>query len=135
MSQNFKDKIYEMKDNDVTGDEPPQQEPPQDDTAATLVDRYPSHSHARNLCLEWKDGRMMFLNYSYLVSCDYKPKDNSVTMTFTSHIVVMKGVQLEALFKDLMLHLPKVIASKDERYNALAEEKEPIVNDITIEEK
>lgn len=135
MSQDFKDKIYEMQDNDVTGDEKRQQDQPHEDAANTPADRYPSHSHARNLCLEWNDGRMMFLNYSYLVSCDYQPKDISITMTFTSHIVVLKGVQLETLFKDLMLHLPKVITCKDERYNALAGASDTIVNDIVVSEK
>ncbi len=83
----------------------------------------------------WPDGRKMFLNYAYLVSCEYVPAKKSIVLAFTTHQVTLNGIRLDTLFDELMEQLPKVIACKDERYNSLQSEAQAVVNEIQIVEK
>lgn len=127
MSQNFRDKMRQMQDNAVTDDQ--QADPTQENA------QYPAHGNTRNLGFEWPDGKKKFLNYAYLVSGDYSPTDSTITLAFTTHVVTLKGVALEALYGELMEQLPKIIVCEETRYNALKEDETPTVNEITVTEK
>jgi hypothetical protein len=94
---------------------------------------FPTGSNVRNVCFAWPDGRKLFLNYSYLVSGEYIPDQAAIVLAFTTHTISLKGVMLESLFDDLLAYIPKVISCTDARYNALAGEKEIVVNEICVE--
>ena len=124
MSQDFKFKFEEMRDNDPT----------QPDSATdALGEKYPGHGSARNLAFVWPDGKRMFLNYSYLVCCEYLPGSQLIQLTFTTHTVKLKGIQLQPLFDELMCQTTRIISCKDERYNQLLDKKESVVNTIQVE--
>jgi hypothetical protein len=82
-------------------------------------DSHAGESHVRNVCFEQTDGKIIFLNYAYLVSGEYLPDENMIVLYFTSHTVTLKGVGLAALYQDFFTHTPKHIACSDERYNAI----------------
>lgn len=96
------------------------------------AEQYASQSHTRNLCMSWPDGRRIFLNYSYLVAAEYLPPENSIALSFTTHTVKIKGLRLEALFVELMDHLPRIITCTEERYKVLADENAPSVQEIIV---
>ena len=126
MSQEFKTKFEKMREN-LTAQQ-------NDNTQSEGItdDKYPASGYARNLIFRWPDGRMKFLNYSYLISCEYLPQDSTITITFTSDTVDLKGELLEDLFLELAMHIPKLIQCKEERYNVLDEGKQTIINEIKI---
>ncbi len=127
MSQDYKFKFDRMLESDPTLPDKETGEPASDSR------RYPSVSHTRNLGFVWPDGRRMFLNYSYLVSGEYKPGDNSICLAFTTHQVVMKGVRLGGLFEELMGQLPRLVHCTETRYNATLSQDEYAVNQMTVE--
>ena len=92
---------------------------------------YSTGSNTRNVCFVFLNGNRVFLNYGYLVSGEYFPDANIITLTWTSHLVTLAGIYLEALFYEFMQHLPRQVLCADARYNVVAEKK-PIVNDIRI---
>jgi hypothetical protein len=94
---------------------------------------YPSEGHVRNLCFVLLDGRKLFLNYAYLVSGDYSPEEGSITLSYTTHKVIIKGYNIELLFYDLMHHTRKHIICMDTRYNSIAEKESSVVNMIIIQ--
>ena len=125
MSQDFNLRFDEIRQNDPTV---PQR-------ADNKESSYPAHSQTRNLDLVLPDGTCMFLNYAYLV-CGTCAKDSlCIILTFTTHVVTIKGLRLKSLYDELLQHLPRTITCADERYNALAEDGEAIVNDMSVEEK
>lgn len=102
------------------------------ENAADMKDKdYPSASNTRNVCFVPMDGDPVFLNYGYLVRCKHFRKEGKIVLSFTSDTVTLIGIHLDALFFDLMSHVPKHIICKDARYNTVADEN-PIVNDIEI---
>ncbi|MCP9749993.1 hypothetical protein [Ferruginibacter sp. HRS2-29] len=121
MSQefNFKLKVDEMKENDP----------------AAKDENYHSGSNVRNVCFVQANGNMLFLNYSYLVSCEYQPSENSITLNFTSHKIIVEGVKLEILYQKLFNHVPRILNCIDERYSELAEQANQKISQITITEK
>lgn len=124
MSQGFKLKFDEMRDNDPSGSSMPR--------SKTSEEFYSEESHARNICFVWLDGKRMFLNYSYLVSGEYEPDENTIALTFTSQTLVLKGINLEGLFYNIMHHLTKQITCADARYNEIKEDDKFVVNEIQI---
>lgn len=126
MSQSFKFKFDQMREGDPTHNSGA------DDGTDAQSEAYYGQGNTRNLCFAWLDGRRVFLNYAYLVSCDYLPDENTITLTWTTHTVTIKGFSLHILFDELMLHLPRQIVCTDPRYNATAEKGKPIVNEIHI---
>lgn len=94
-----------------------------------------SVGHARNLCLVWPDGRRAFFNYAYLVSADFDPNSevNIITLCFSSQNVILKGYGLEALFMQLLDHLPRIIAAIDPRYIPVETGSESIIISIEME--
>lgn len=120
MNQDFKLKFDEMRENDPTGENGEQ-----------ANERFASTGHVRNLCFVWPDGKKKFLNYAYLVSCDYDPDENTITLNFTSDTVLIKGSGLDGVFEELFSHIPKRIVCVDVRYNSVANGGS-IINDITL---
>ena len=74
----------------------------------------------------------MFLNYSYLVSGEYSPEENSIILTFTSHSFILKGVNLKGLFYDVMHQVSRQIICTDVRYNLIGTDQKFVVNEIII---
>jgi hypothetical protein len=122
MNQKYKLKFDELWENDPTKKEAVEEK----------LQSFPSHSHARNLCIVWEDGKRMFLNYAYLISGELLPEESMLTLTFTTHTVQFKGSRLEILFEEFTNHLIKQIACTDERYNATIGEDEAVVNEIVV---
>ena len=123
MSQNFKIEFDENKDSlNETSDH-------------QAVDKYTYPSTTRNLAFQWPDGRVKFYNYSYLVSCDYKPDDGKITLEFSSEIVELAGTRLATLADLLLDHTPRIIAATDKRYETLDDTDQWIVTTITVKMK
>ncbi len=97
------------------------------------ADSYGGPGHMRNLCFLWPDGKKLFLNYAYLVSCAFEAdgETNTITLAFTSHTILLKGYGLESLFDALMDQLPRVIDAQDARYRQ-AGEAAPMVTEIEV---
>lgn len=93
---------------------------------------YPAPGNVRNLCFAWQDGQRLILNYAYLVSLHFLPEDNCITLTFTTHKVVLNGLRLEGLLAGLMDQYPRIITCSDERYAALADQDTFLVTAITV---
>lgn len=124
MSQGFRLKYDQIRENDK-----PRQEAEQSVSRA-FDEVYPDEGHARSVCFVWPDGKRMFLQYSYLVSGEYLPDVSTITLTFTTHIIVLKGVNLEGLFYDLMNQIIRQITCVDERYNLVGDDEKFVVNKI-----
>ncbi len=131
MSQNFKDRYNQFLDGnpgsrDESDSAPEKREHP-------YIDYHDQYQPTRNICFIQRNGQQIFLNYHYLVSCEYLPEDNKIIASFTTHTIALTGVFLEGLFQDMMLYLPRVINSVDERYNSIADADQPVVNEVTID--
>lgn len=119
MSQEFKFKLKvdEMKENDpVKKDE-----------------NYQSGSNVRNVCFAQADGKMLFLNYGYLIACEYLPDESSIILNFTSHTIRLRGTKLELLFQEFFNHVPKIVSCIEDRYNLLVESNVALVTEMKIE--
>jgi len=127
MSQDFRFKFDRMRENDPTGQNDGNKENPGN------TERYESAGHSRNLGLRWTDNRQMFLNYSYLISVEYLPHENMITLAFTTHSVALTGIRLQKLYEELMDHLPRIISCTEARYNSLLTADQFAVNEIRIE--
>ncbi|MGN8037822.1 hypothetical protein ACTJJ0_22210 [Chitinophaga sp. 22321] len=130
MSQSFRLKFDQMRDGDPTNRET--SDPVSGEGSDSRDESYSGYSNVRNVCFAWPDGRKLFLNYAYLVSCDYQPEENTLSLTWTTHTVMIKGFSLHNLFDELMQHLPRQIVCTDPRYNATVEKDKSIVNEIHI---
>lgn len=122
MSQKYKLKFDELWENDPT----------QKETGEESKQSFPSVSHARNLCIVWEDGRRVFLNYAYLINGELLPEESMIKLLFTTHTVQIKGINLELLYEEFTGHLIKQISCTDERYNAMIENDETVVNEIMV---
>ena len=89
--------------------------------------------HARNLCFVLLHGRRLFLSYAYLISGDVSPQENTLTLTFTTHIVTLKGRNFAPLFDSLNVHALESITAVEERYAATEEETESLVTHIDVQ--
>lgn len=119
MSHEFKFKFDEMRDNN-----PAKQE-----------DSYPSGSNVRNVCFIQSDGRMLFLNYGYLVSGEYLPDESQIVLNFTSHTITLHGIKLESLYQELGNHIPRVLVCRDERYSKLENLDTYSISQMAIQNK
>ena len=111
MSRDFKLKFDEMLSAQPTDKDGSAEE--------NAYEAFATPGHVRNICFGWPDGRKKFLNYAYLVSGEYAPDDSAITLNFTTDTVIIKGSGLEALFAELLFHLPKVISYTDSRYETI----------------
>lgn len=98
--------------------------------------KYASAGYARNVCFSLPTGQETFLNYAYLVAGVISNDDDNVQiqLTFTSHIVTMKGVGLHSLFHEFLDHIPRFVAQSETRYQELIDENEQVITQITIEQ-
>ncbi len=94
-------------------------------------ENYHYGSNVRNVCFAQADGKMLFLNYGYLVSCEYLPYESSIILNFTSHAITLKGTKLESLYQEFFNHIPKIVSCVDERYNEV-EKKSYFIDEIQI---
>lgn len=127
MNSGFKFKYDQIRENDPTKKESAIYLNTERNAAT-----YYENSNAKNVCFVWPDGKRIFLNYSYLVSGEYQPEENSITLTWTTHVVNLKGYQLEKLFNELMHHLPKEVVCIDTRYIQTIVNGTSIVKDIFV---
>ncbi len=96
------------------------------------IELYPTGGQTRNLCFVQLDGKRMFLNYAYLISGEYVPEENTITLAYTTHTVMLKGHRLESLYESLMEHQVQRISCTDKRYLATKEDGESVVTEIEI---
>ena len=130
MSQNFKDRYNQFLDGNP-GDHGAS-EKAAEKKEHPYIDYYEQYQATRNICFIQRDGQRIFLNYNYLVSCEYLPEQNKIIASFTTHTVTLTGLFLENLFQDLMRYLPRQVNSVDERYNTIADAQQPVVNEIKV---
>ena len=105
---------------------------PQNSDTENGIEQFSTPGHVRNLCFVQPDGKRLFLNYAYLVSGEYKPEENIVVLTYTTHEITLKGRSLTDLYNSLMAHMLKQVVAIDKRYEATKETTEPIVFEIAI---
>ena len=101
-----------------------------EETPDENIENYNSAGNVRNICFVELSGNRTFLNYAYLISGSLK--DNTIILTFTTHVITIEGVNLEKLFIELMRSIPRTILVKDMRYASLIDSKEIIVTHITF---
>lgn len=118
-------KFDQMRENNPSAKKDSQESP-----SRAFDEFYTEESNARSLCLVWNTGRRIFLSYSYLISAEYEPDESIITLVFTSHTFILKGVNLEGLFYAIMQHSIKQITCTDERYNLVGDEERFTVNEI-----
>lgn len=129
MSHGFKLRFDEMRESDPTN---------LDKTQTNEVPEfYQTAGHARNICFIWSNERRLFLNYSYLIACEFNPNDekNQIKLIFSSHTVSLIGYNLLPLYTALLDHLPRFIREIDSRYVLEGESEEVIVVEIIVEKK
>ena len=126
MNHGFKLKYNEMQENN------PAHKEGEEKAAKVYDDKYAEPGHVRNLCFVWLDGKRTFLNYSYLMSGEYSPEENTIQLMFTTHAVVLKGVNLGELFYDVMSQMARQIVCTDARYNIIGVSENPVVNEINM---
>ena len=100
--------------------------------ASEDIERYDSASNVRNLIIVDLEGKHFFWNYNGLVNGAFVPEKNSITLEFATHVVKLKGRNLETLFESIIAHMIKRIVCVDERYIATKGETDIFVSEITI---
>ena len=111
MSLKLNTRFNEMKENN-----PSSRDTQSSKKAMILDDVYPSPGSVRNLCYELSDGRKMFLNYAYLISAELATENDKMMITYTTHTVLITGINLEPLFINLMANMPQLIRHTESRY-------------------
>ena len=132
MDHGFKTRFDQMRENNPASSEAKQpiQIVPNHDTFHPI-------GYARNLCLGWPEGRRCFFNYAYLITAEFLPGQdmNLIRLEFSSHQVVLKGYGLEALFMQLLDHLPRIITAVDARYTVNRVEEEGLVISVEVQKQ
>ena len=77
MSQDgkFKLRFDEIKRNYASKENSQPEAESQKDSDNTF---YPYASNNRNICFTLKDGKKVFLSYSYLISCEFVPEEQKI---------------------------------------------------------
>lgn len=127
MSQNFKLRYDQMRESNPTNQELPSGTRPK-----PVEEFYQEEGHFRNICFVWQNGKRIFLNYSYLIAGEYLPDESIIKLTFTSHKFILKGVNLENLFYEIMYQFAKQVTCVDVRYNLIGEDERFVVNEIIL---
>lgn len=125
MSQEFKFKYDEMRGSDPAGNRG-------DGLAEGKEQFYEYETNSRNVCFVLEDSSRIFVNYSYLISGEFSPTENTITLTFTTHTFILQGINLQPLFYQIMGQLMKQVIWQDIRYNATQEKDDPVVNKIKV---
>ena len=126
MSQNYKLRFDQMRENNPVSSESESQE----DTSPF----YSGDGSIRNFCLVWKDGNMDDFPYSYVVHTKFRigEEKNVIIIELPSKLITLSGYGLTSLFLAFKKQLPQFIYQIDERY---ADQEDCVVTDIQIEEK
>lgn len=106
-----------------------------DGTTVLENKQYEQEGYNRNVCFVKEDGSRIFLSYSHLITGVYQPDENSIELTFTSHIVYVKGAKLESLYYQLMSQVVKQLVCTDPRYNLLSDDNIYVINELSWIEK
>lgn len=128
MSQDFKLKFDGMRNNNPAA--------PEDSSLGDEVGEnefYPTSGNSRNLCFAWADGKLMFLNYAYLVSGEFISETNILSLTFTTHKVTIEGSNLVELFKNLANQSMRKLECANERYAPINTQAKFIIKTIIVE--
>jgi hypothetical protein len=134
MSENrkFKLKYDELREGN------PAKQPDEDAASSSEIthEHYNGPGNIRNLTFAWPDGRRMFLNYAYLVACELSTTDekNMIVLHFTSHVLTLKGYELEKLFVYLGNQTASIVNQIDPRYIEGFDEKNCVVTEISVEQ-
>lgn len=120
MSQDFKRSLNKMLDNNPTSAR-----------KENGIEYYKERGFTRTLKFVQPDGMQVGLSYHNLVSTEYDEGNETISLAFTTHTVILKGKNLSSLHDEFLKHGPKIIETGDERYNLLAQGM-PVVNIITI---
>ena len=122
MSQDYKNFYQQMKDNAAeTSNE-------NEDKA---TDHYPAPSNTRNIIFEWSDGRKLFLNYAFLISCELSKDNDRLILSFTNCTINIDGVKLQLLFEQLISQMVRVIKETNSRYAQL-ESDQAVIKAISM---
>ncbi len=125
MSQGFKSRFDQMLANS-------DQMAGNDSKPEVSCSSYSTVGHARFVCFGMPDGRRLFLNYSYLVSGEYNPEDDTIQLVFSSHLVVLIGTRLESLYFSLMHQTAMLVVCFEPRYKVLEESDKPVIQSIAV---
>lgn len=125
MSHEFNKRYNEYFSNDPT-----KKSTIENQNDSNIINYEQAEKGQRNICFVLKEGKQIFLGYNYLVAAEYSPEENLITLTFTTHKVMVKGYNIEKLFEDLRQQIPKTLGVMDERYNML-EQNKVLINEIT----
>lgn len=122
MSQHFKSKYDQMRENGSA-------------TASKPNDENSSDSESiRNICFVLEDGSQQFLNYGYLISGKIDAAKEIICLSFTSCIVELKGISLEPLFHKFIRQEVTEVRVLSKRYEQITEQTEPSIYSIVITE-
>lgn len=81
---------------------------------------YLAPSSVRNLIFVWEDGKRLFLNYSYLVSCELSSDNNLISLAFTNCQILIKGIKLNELFELLAYQQIRIVKASS-RYTEISD--------------
>lgn len=125
MSQDFRLKYDELSENDLSHRE-------FGEGMIAHNETYPDPGHGRSICFVLLDGKRLFLGYGYIISGEYTPEEGTIVLTFSTHSILLKGVNLEKLFYNIQDQRSKQIVCVDSRYNLIGEDEQFVVNEIQV---
>jgi hypothetical protein len=127
MNQKYKDKYEELRNNDTSNHQNTEFQ-----SSEIIYDTYDEPSIIRTITFEWLDGRMLFLNYSYLVSCEFSASDqeNSIVLNYTSQKVTIVGHQLKEIFVNISSNKIRTLRQSNPRYHDL--DQTIFINEISV---
>lgn len=96
------------------------------------IERYDISATIRSLDVVNSKGVHYSFNYSFLMTAEYSPQENKITLFFNTHIIFISGRNLEALYGDISVHSVKRIICSDKRYSSVKREQDAFVEDIAL---
>lgn len=128
MNQKYKDKYEELRNNDIG------EKQSNDASDQKEEETYATPGNVRNIGFVWEGGRKMFLNYAYLVSVEIETNDeiDTMSLTFTTNKVKIKGHKLENLYNQIFTQKLRIIVQISDRYTETLENSNPIIREVII---
>ena len=96
------------------------------------IERYNTEGSTRTLCFIQADDKSIFLNYSYLVSGEFDPNESAIKLTYTSHLITIKGSNLDSLYEEIMYQIARIISVTDKRYAETVDGEKPVITEVSI---
>ncbi|MFK7735152.1 MAG: hypothetical protein AB8B50_03935 [Pirellulaceae bacterium] len=88
---------------------------------------------AEMLDLVFKNGNRRSFAYSHLYEVEFEPSDGVIRLSFSEHIVELKGSTMLEGYRRLLLHRIVQVTEGDEPTQLLcAEAKQPYVSEISV---